>query len=337
MGNIILKITALIFGIALWFLVISQRDFQLTLDVPLTFAKLPETMAIASKPPQTLSITIEGHSWDLIRLQHQIKTSKVPVVSMVVDLQKVELGATRIHLDAKNFTAPNFPDVHFVEPDNQLLFVDLDLDARIVRNIPIKSNVQFSTAPGYLIADEPSISPEELQVSGARNALTRIIDIPTDSVIFDSLDASKKFNVPLDFSSLPGFVKPSDSTIKIAVNIQKMESKTFSGVPVSLIGFYDKAKYSLQPDTVTVEITGGKQALDSITSNNILLVLEYNRFAIEDVDSLPPTAKLILPPSVNREMAIKAIEVKPEKVRLLKKEEPPVEQPTTPIEQEKAQ
>lgn len=336
MGNIILKITALLFGIALWFLVISQKDFQLTLEVPLTFVKLPETMAIASKPPQTLPITVEGKSWDLIRLQHQYKASKQTVVSMIVDLQKSELGSTRIHLNEKNFVAPNFPDVRFVEPENQLLFIDLDLDTRIVRNVPIKSNIQFSAAQGYLIADEPSFTPEDLKVSGARNALTRIIDIPTDSVIFDSLYAPQKFNVPLDFSMLPAFVTPSDSVIKVSVNIQKMEHKEFHGVPVSLIGFYDKSKYYLDPDTVSVEITGGKQALDSIAASNILLVLEYNRFAIEDADSLPPTAKLILPPNINREMAIKAIELKPEKVKLQKKAEPAAEPATVAKEQETA-
>jgi hypothetical protein len=58
MGNIVLKITALIFGIALWFLVISQKDFQLSVNVPLNFVKLPETMAIASKPPHSLHITV---------------------------------------------------------------------------------------------------------------------------------------------------------------------------------------------------------------------------------------------------------------------------------------
>lgn len=333
MGNIVLKITALIFGIALWFLVISQKDFQLSLEAPLQFVKLPESMAIASKPPQTLSIKVEGRSWDLIRLQHQYK-NKQNVISMVVDLQKAELGGTRIHLDSKNFVAPNFPDIRFVEPENQLLFVDMDLDTRIHRNVPIKPNIQFNAAQGYLLADQPKITPEELKVSGARNALTRIIDIPTDSIIFDSLTSSQKFNVPLDFSVLPAFVNPSDSTIQVSVNIQKMETKTYNNIPVNLIGFYDKTKYYLDPDTVSVEITGGKQALDSIAAGNILLVLEYNRFAIEDVDSLPPTAKLILPPEINRDMAIKAIQIKPEKIKLQTKvvEQPkPAEQPAVAV------
>jgi len=323
MGNIVIKISALVFGIALWFLVISQKDFQLSMEVPLNFVKLHENMAIASKPPHTLHITVEGKSWDLIRLRHQMEKNDQNTVAMVVDLQNAELGGTRIHLDARNFIAPAFPDIRFVEPDNQLLFVDLEIDTRITRNVPIKSNVSFNAAQGYLLADEPRILPEELKVSGARNALTRIIDIPTDSVNFDTLRRSGEFKIPLNFSSLPSFVHPSDSTVKIGVNIQKMDSKTFQSVPVSLIGFFDKKIYSLVPDTVSVEITGGEQVLDSITSKDIELILEFNRFAIEDADSLPPTVKLTLPASVNRDMSIKAIQVKPEKVYLKKVEEKP--------------
>lgn len=324
MGNIVIKISALIFGIALWFSVISQRDFQLSIEVPLIFVKLHEDMAIASRPPHTLNITVEGKSWDLIRLRLQMKKPNQNAIAMVVDLQNAELGGTRIHLDAHNFTAPGFPDVHFVEPDNQLIFIDLEIDTRIVRHVPIKSNVNFNAAQGYLLADEPKILPEELKVSGARNALTRIIDIPTDSIDFDTLRSSGEFKIPLNFSTLPSFVSPSDSAVTIAVDIQKMNSKTFSNVPVSLIGFFDKKIYSLSPDTVSVEITGGKNVLDSISAKNIELILEFNRFAIEDADSLAPTVKLTLPTNVNREMSIKAIQVKPEKVRLNKIEVKPV-------------
>lgn len=323
MGNIILKITALVFGIALWFIVISHKDFQLSMEVPVIYTKLPESMSIASKPPQKMHITIQGKSWDLIRLQHQIKQADKNVVSMVVDLQKIELGSTRIDLGENNFFAPNFPEVSFTEPSNQRLFIDLDVDTRITRNIPIRTNTTFTAAQGYLLADEPKVFPEELVVSGARNALTRIIDIPTDSVRFDTLSAPSEFTIPLDFSSLPAFVYPSDSVVRISVDIQKMGSKTFNNIPVSLIGMFQNDSlyaYSLTPSTISVEITGGEKVLDSLSSNDIELIMEYNRFAIEDADSLAPTTKLILPPSVNREMSIKAIQLKPDKVTLKKSE-----------------
>lgn len=320
MGNIALKITALLFGIAIWFIVISRQDYQLVLEVPLNFVKLPENMAIASKPPHTIHITVKGKTWDLIRLHREIEKGNTNAATMVIDLQKAELGATRIHLDQKNFVAPSFANVKFVEPDNRVLFIDLDLDTRIVRNVPIRANTTINAAQGFLLADDPKITPAEIQVTGARNALARIIDIPTDSMVFDTLKTSQVFNVPLNFETVPAFVYPSDSNVNISVDIQKMASKTFQQIPVSLIGFYDRTQYTLSPDTLTVEITGGDKVLDSISKESIELIMEFNRFSIEDADSLSPTTKLTLPSSVNRDKSIKAIELKPDKVYLKKKE-----------------
>ena len=74
-----------------------------------------------------------------------------------------------------------------------------------------------------------------------------------------------------------------------------------------------------------VVVTGGEAVLDSISGENLELFIEYNRFAIEDVDSLAPTVKLKLPQAINRDMSIKAIEVIPDKVALVRKEvKPPV-------------
>ena len=312
MGNIILKITALVCAMALWFYVISLKDFQLTMEVPLTFVKLPEALAIASKPPSTVSVTVEGKPLDLIRLQSQKQSA------MVADMHNAELGSKRIHLDAKNFVAPNFSSVHYIEPDNQYLFIDVAVDTRIERSIPIKNNVTFSAAPGYALVQPPKLIKEELMVSGARNALTRIIDIPTDSLFFDSIKVSKTYSVPLETEQLPPFVTPSDSVAKIVVDVQKIKSKAFNSIPIQLIGFYDRALNSLSPQQATVEITGGEKVIEAIKSNDIELFIEYNRFAIEDADSLAPTIKLTLPPDVDRNLSIKAVLVKPDKIKLIK-------------------
>ena len=109
----------------------------------------------------------------------------------------------------------------------------------------------------------------------------------------------------------------------MSIDIQKLESKTFKKVPVQLIGRYNKNEAKLSPDTVSINITGGQNVLDSITPQNIQLFVEINRFAIEDVDSLAPTVKMDLPSSVNREMSIKGYELVPDKVKLIKMEAVP--------------
>ena len=320
MNNIGLKIMAFLFGIALWFFVMSTQDFQITMDVPVKLVRLPELLAVASKPPHTLPITVRGPAFDLIRMRWNYMNKDSNAVSIVIDLQGAELGATRKHLDAKNFSAPSFPNVKFVEPSNQLLFLDLELDTRIERNIPVKCNVTFDPAPGYIMTDVPKITPEQIRVSGARDALTRIFEIPTDSVRFDSLTANDNFKVKLNLETFPAYVTPSDSSVIMSIDIQKLESKTFRNIPVQLIGQYNKDEAKLSPDTISVKITGGQNVLDSINPHNLQLFVEINRFAIEDVDSLPPTVKMDLPSTVNREMSIKGYELIPDKVKLIRME-----------------
>ncbi|WP_290744941.1 YbbR-like domain-containing protein [Fibrobacter sp. UBA4309] len=324
MKHLGLKITAFLFAIALWLYVMSLNTFQITMDVPVRLVKLPEMLAIASKPPQAITITVEGEAFDLMRMRSRINRGDSSVASIVVDLQDAELGASRKHIYARNFVAPSFPNIKFIEPDNQLLFIDIELDTRIERDIPVHSNVTFNTASGYLLSDEPTLSPNFVTVSGARNALTRIFEIPTDSIHFDTLKGSRAFSVPLNFNQFPAYVSPSDSNVTIKVNVQKIATKEFKNIPVHLIGRYDKSLVKLNPDTVSVNITGGSDILDSISSEDIELFIEFNRFAIEDVDSLTPTVKLKLDAKINRDLSIKATEIVPDKIALVRKEVKPV-------------
>lgn len=318
MKHIGLKITAFIFGIALWLYVMSLNTFQITMDIPLRLVKLPEKLAIASKPPQTLTVTMEGEAFDLMRMHSRIKRGDSTVASIIIDLQNAELGATRRHIYSKNFSAPSFPNVKFIEPDNQLLFVDLELDTKIERHIPIRSNITINTADGYILTEEPKLSPNFITVYGARNAITRIIEIPTDSVHFDSVQSDGVFSVPLNFGQLSSHVMPSDRKTDVHVDVQKIATKIYSDIPIQLIGIFDKQNFKLVPQTMSVEITGGERILDSLKTEDIELFIEYNRFAIEDVDSLAPTIKIHLDPSINRERSIKATQLSPEKATLVK-------------------
>ena len=117
MKHIALKITAFIFGIALWLYVVSLNTFKVELDIPVRLVKLPEMLAIASKPPHTMRITLEGAPFDLMRLRSKVMQGDTTAAAIIVDLQDAELGATRKPIGEKNFSAPNFSNIKFIEPD----------------------------------------------------------------------------------------------------------------------------------------------------------------------------------------------------------------------------
>ncbi len=322
MKHLGLKITAFIFAIALWLYVMSFNTFQMTMDVPVRLVKLPEMLAIASKPPQTLSVTVEGEAFNLMRMRSRINLGDSSVASIIIDLQDAELGATRKHIYARNFSAPNFPNIRFVEPDNQLLFIDLELDTRIEREIPVHANASFSTAAGYLLADEPTLSPNFVTVSGARNAITRIFEIPTDSIHFDTLKQSRSFSVPLNFGQFPAYVTPSDSSISIKVNVQKIATKEFKNIPVRLIGRFDKSLVSLKPDTVSVKVTGGEAVLDSIsgeTASPRPSSSSFRRQSTATCPSRPSKSSPTRSPSYARKSSRPWLSTRPTKITAKKK------------------
>ena len=82
MKHIALKITAFIFGIALWLYVMSLNTFKVTMDVPVRLVRLPELLAIASKPPHFMEVTLEGAPFDLMRLKSKLKNNDTTVAAI---------------------------------------------------------------------------------------------------------------------------------------------------------------------------------------------------------------------------------------------------------------
>lgn len=322
MKHIGLKIVACIFGIAIWFYVVSARMTEIDIDVPLVFTRLPETLAIASRPASQITVTVRGTAIDLIRLKGAGKNA----ARIVVDLHEAELGLERVILSEENFVAPEFPAVRY-ESANQIAALEIEIDTRISRVVPVHLKGAFRAKDGYTIVGNSQPDPDTITVAGAREALTRIFEIPTQEISKSNLDTNQDFSVPLDFSKLPPYVYPSDSAAKVFVEVQTLSRTSFEKVPVRLIGKYDRSEYSLEPAFATVEVSGGKGILSEMKRDSILLLIEFNRFAIEDVDSLEPTVRIY--------NEIKSFQVHPEKFYLKKRE--PIDTVKAEILQENAE
>lgn len=290
MKHLGLKIIAFIFGITLWFYVASARTYTIQMDVPLVLNRIPESIAIASRPVKTVPVLLEGKALDLI----QLRLSRTKTVSVILDLHEVELGTERFFITAKNFSAPDFPKVQFQSLD-KIPYLEMNFDARITHTIPITLHAEFESAPGYTIIGNPKITPKSVQVSGARQTLTRISEIPTQKIRFSNLKENDTLSIALDMESISPLIFLSDTLINASLEIQPLIRATFEGVPVNLIGKYNKTEYSLVPATATVEISGGQGILSKLTHSDIDLFIEFNRFAIEDAEKLSPTVRIDYP------------------------------------------
>jgi len=307
MKNLQLKIVALVFGIGIWFYAISLQDFQYTMEVPLTFARIPEVLAIASKPPRTISIQVTGNVVDLIRMRYR---KKAPA-SITIDAQHVEQGWTHFPITAANFTSLDFPEVHYVEGEH-LRSVDVEFDTKIRRKIPVKLTAEFEEATGYTFVADPIVEPSEIVFSGARTTLIPLENVITETVLFKNISADSVFTLKINLDNIPAYVSTVDSVVQVKVFVQPIDTRIFEKIPVHLIGMYDKQKYTLEPAFTRVEITGGKDVLASIDPDELDIFIEFNRFAIENTD--------VMTPSIRLGKNVKGIQTFPDKFKLIDKE-----------------
>jgi YbbR domain-containing protein len=307
MRNFKLKIVALLFAIGFWFFVLSQQKFLLTMEVPLVVSRVPEVLAIVSTPPKMISIQVSGYVLDLLRVR-----ADKDGISVVVNAQDVEQGWSHFTISQENFYAPEHPNVQYVEGD-RIRSLDVEFDTKVVRKIPVRLQADFECASGYTFVETPKISPQEIEVSGARATLMALEYLYTKTSNHKDLMKNSKFDLEIQSDSLPAYVQLKDSIVQVELFVQEIATKTFEKVPVHLIGVYDKTKYSLEPAFAEVEIVGGKEVLKEIRFEELDLFIEFSRFAIENTESLPA--------SVRFSKNIKGLQIRPENFSLLERKD----------------
>jgi YbbR domain-containing protein len=279
-----LKFLATVCGFVVWFGVVSGEEARAELELPLRVINLQNNMALVKPLPGTLFVQLEGGAISLINLKLN-RSARVEV-----DLKEMPHGYNRIGSDRFSFISPNTPDIKMLRVRQGAL--SAELDSRIEQKVPVQSKVFASAANGFTLTGKPKIMPDSIYISGARSAIAEIKSVPTKEVSLTNLKWSNSFSVKLDLASIPSVVDIADTAVFALAQIEPLDHKIFSGIPVRLIGSFERELYSLSPSKADVEISGGKELLSKITPQDINLYIEFSRFSIENTDELKPTVHI---------------------------------------------
>jgi len=280
-----LKLLSLLCGCIVWFGVTSREEATTEIDLPVRVMNLQDNMALAYPPPPTIPVQLEGKALNLIHLRLN-RTARLEI-----DLKNMPLGYSRITSERINFVSPSIPDLKMLGI-KQTNPINLELDSRIEKKVPVQSKIRVHTAYGFTFLGEHEIMPDSVRISGARSTVAKITHIPTEEISIKNLKWSNSLPVKLDLSSLYSIVDVADTSVFVQVQIEPLDHRIFSGIPVRLIGNFDREVYSLSPSRADVEVSGGKDLLLKIDPQDINLYIEFSRFSIENTDELSPTVHI---------------------------------------------
>ncbi len=246
-------------------------------------------IAVAESPPIGFR-----NDEPVLDIEQVIVRGAASLVSQVVAVRgELDLSASRnpIEVDLRlNAIDADGNRIDGVELEPQTASVSVNITRRDdIRQIAVRPNVLLKTLPeGYTLKNQ-SYDPESLFVSGAPDQLAKIADTLLTAPI-SLVDREQGFvtSVPIQLPDDELFVMGGDSNITVSIEIIPIVvSRQIDSIGVAQIGLAEDYIVSIVPTTVSAIVTGPVVQVESLTSEEIQVIVDLQGLAPGVYDVAP--------------------------------------------------
>ena len=195
---------SLVVALVMWFSFSMRETYSLTMRLPVEVVQTPAGQALSRPPPASATVTLQADGWTLLRL-----TRQPPEIRVAADGASVDLAAA-----LQEFGLPAGVQVQSVQPQA----VELALDTRTQRRLPIRLRQRIDTQAPYDLLRAPTLSPDSVTVTGAQSLLGSLEDWPTDPLVEDGVNAPFSRTVALA-DTFGGLLSPDRLTTRVRVDV----------------------------------------------------------------------------------------------------------------------
>ncbi len=296
--NLGLKLGSLVVAFLLWFHIATEGDaFERVLDVPLQVTGVPEGMVVSQEVPSRALVRFRGQGKRLMTLPWR-------EARVEVDASGIRARDSRV-LDAGDVRYDEGPDLQAVEVVRPQT-VTIELDRLADREVPVEVLVTVEPAPGHTLVGVVSAVPGSVRVQGPSAAVRGLERVPTDSLTLARVRGGVQHEVPLRRPDIHN-LQLTPLTVTVVAEVQQLGERTFQEVPVRIRG-PQEGRYLAQPRTATVTVSGGVRLLETLTRDQVLLIL--------DVGSEPPDGLTPIEPRVELPPGLTLLRLDPPRFRV---------------------
>jgi len=263
--NLWIKLLAVLMAFLLWFHVVTEREYEVDVRYNLVYEGLADDLILASPPPRDVTVRCRASGKNLLPLLFKERVWHI-------DLSSYEEGLTEIHPRPQDAPRYDVEEVEFSAIVRQSQ-IKLYLDRKEEKTVPIISSFFYQTDDGYVRVGPEVLSPDSVFLSGPASVLKNINQVNARRRTFADLTGPVDAKVELE--PVTGYqVSRNIDECRLFADVQPYAEKTFTGVPVSTSWRSDGDKLQIEPDSVSVLIGGGRNALNILDSTAVGVYLD---------------------------------------------------------------
>lgn len=217
--NIGLKLASFFLALLLYAHVVTEQQRESVLQIPVAFAGLADSLAVATPPAGHIGVTVRGKWKDLIRLE-------LSNPSLSVDLNGIGQGSYIEPITPEKMAARAFPPelakVLEVTAIGEPGEVSLTIEPRAEKYVPVRAKLAGETAPGWRLEGSPEVAPESVLVSGPRGAVDAADTLDTFPVDISEERERIQREVSVDTGTAP--LIPEPRRIVVTLHLARADS-----------------------------------------------------------------------------------------------------------------
>ncbi len=260
-----IKLVSLALAITLYLHVFASQEREIVFDIPIELRGVPETLVESGQIPETARIRFRGLGIGLLKLR-----TRAPGARLLLGLEEVQEGLYQRPLVSEDVEIPHDIDVQAVEVVSPRM-LSLEFDRLLVQRLQVVPTVVGRPAPGYITFGRFVTEPESVGVEGPQRRLRSFEFLRTEPVDVSGAEESVARVVPL---RVPTQCEAVPAEVTVRVNIERVVSRTFKGLPVEVLRSGDVKLARLEPETGSVVVTGPVTLIESLTPEDLRLSID---------------------------------------------------------------
>ncbi len=273
--KIAIPIGSLILAFLLWLFVVSEREYDLVLELPIEARNLSAQMAHKEEVPSYASIKIRGTGRNLFK---SILLKNYAGFKLVLDLE----GISEEYEFNLNDYFEKYPRKVVLPLNYNLSFVEvvypnlikISLDEYQVKKVPVISNLHIYPSPGFMLVGDVNFEPELIEVAGPKEEIALINHVQTLDDTINNI--STTFNGKIKVFSNQRLIEYKPNHVQISFDIQQISEKIIADIPVIINNIPKKIRVFPSPQTVSLTVIGGVQRIASLDPQEIKVFINFN-------------------------------------------------------------
>jgi len=214
LDNLGLKFTALLLAVVVYLNVYTDRPATMLVSFPLEFTDLPDSLTLSGPSPAMVQAVLKGTGKQLIGLRVKEPRLKISLMGAAIGHFSRALAASDLPLpQGGGVTVENLVGPRLIE---------IDLDERMHRDLPVSVRVEGRPAEGFAWLGGARVDPESVRVTGPRRAIEPLDTLRLVAVHVDGKRDTVRADVAPD--SLPEWCTADPPLVRVRVALVRKPS-----------------------------------------------------------------------------------------------------------------